>query len=121
MTLLTENVPEGDRVAEKLEIAEFELLDARIKFGIIGAGLADAGEVAFHISSENGDANAAECFRHYLERDRLTGAGRTSDQPVPVCHRGQQDQIFCTFCNDEGGNHESDFSRGNWNRHGPTR
>src|SRR5215472_4453700 len=113
MTLLTKNVQESDRVSEELEVGESELLDARVELGICGAGLADAGEVAFYIGGEDGHADPAECFRHNLERDGLTGARRTGDQTVPVCHSGQQDQIFCTVCNDEGLSHESDFSNRN--------
>src|ERR1700751_5870615 len=113
MTLLTENVPKGDRIGEELEVGEFELLDARIELRISSAGLADAGEVAFHIGCEDRHTDAAECFRHDLELDRLAGTRRSSDQSVPVCHPGQQDQIFCTFCNDKGLSHESDFSNRN--------
>src|SRR5215469_11965813 len=60
MTLLSENVPEGDRVGKELEIGKLELLDARVKLGIVGAGLTYAREVALHIGSEHRDTDPTE-------------------------------------------------------------
>ena len=63
-----------------------------LHFGIIPARLADSGKVAFHIGGKNRHADAAETFRHHLQRDRFARAGGASDEAVPIGHAGQQVQ-----------------------------
>jgi hypothetical protein len=57
------------------------------------AGLADAGEVAFHVCREDRYTDAAECFRDDLEGHRLAGAGGARHKAVTVGKAGQQHQI----------------------------
>ena len=57
MALLAEDVPEGDGGGGELEAGEIEALEAGVEFGTRGTGLRDAGEVAFDVGREDGDAD----------------------------------------------------------------
>ena len=86
MTLLAEHVEEAGRAACELRILDAELGQALLDEAAEAAGLADAGEVALHVSHEAGDTHLAEGLRKDLEGDGLAGAGRTGDEAVAVRH-----------------------------------
>ncbi len=92
MALLSEDVPERDRATRKREAGESQFFHPVLQFGIVVARLADSGEIALHIGGENGHADAAEAFRHHLQRDGLARARGSGDQTVAIRHAGQQVQ-----------------------------
>jgi hypothetical protein len=49
-----------------------------------GSGHRHACQVALHVGEEHRNAGRREIFGEPLESDRLPGAGRARDQPVPV-------------------------------------
>jgi len=89
MALFAEDVPEGDRAAGEAEVGELELLHAFSDFGVVGAGLADAGEIALDVGGEDGNTDAAEALGHHLQGDGLPGAGCAGDEAVAVRHVGE--------------------------------
>ena len=86
MALFAEDIPAGGGIGEEGEVGEFEFFDTVRNFGIVGAGLADAGEVAFDVGGKHGHADAGEGLRHDLESDGFTGAGGAGDQAVSIGH-----------------------------------
>jgi hypothetical protein len=56
------------------------------------AGLAQAGEVAFHVGEEHWNAPARKALGERLQGHRLARARRAGDQAVPVGHLRQQEQ-----------------------------
>ena len=67
-----------------------EALEAGVELGVGGAGLRDAGEVAFDVGGEDGDADAGEGLGHDLEGDGLAGAGGSGDEAMAVAHGGEE-------------------------------
>src|SRR5580700_6977638 len=105
MALLAENVPEGDGAGSEGKIGEMEFFDAVGNFGIVGARLADAGEVAFDIGGEDGNADAAEGFGHDLEGDGFPGAGSAGDEAVAIGHLGEKVEGGCALGDEEWFDH----------------
>jgi hypothetical protein len=86
VSLLAEDVPKRYRSALELEAVELHLLYALSDLGIVLARLADAREVTFDIGGKYGHADAAEGLSHHLQRDGLSGAGRSRHQAVTIGH-----------------------------------
>ena len=57
-------------------------------------GGGDAGEIAFDVGGEHGDAEGRDLFGQHLQRLGLAGTGRAGHQAVPVQHR-QRDAHLC--------------------------
>jgi len=55
--------------------------------------LRDARQVAFDVGHEHRDADARETLGHHLQRDRLSGAGRSGDEAVAVGERRQEAEL----------------------------
>ena len=77
-------IPQRDRAGERGWQVDAAFLERGGQLVADGAGLADAGEVAFHVGHENRHADGRELLRDGLQGDRLAGAGGPGDQPVPV-------------------------------------
>src|SRR5208283_288326 len=75
MTLLAEHIPAGDRTSCEAEILQLQFLYALGNLRIVRAWLADSGKIALYIGGEYRHADAAERFRHHLQRYRFSGAG----------------------------------------------
>src|SRR5215468_520858 len=99
MALLPEYIPERDRAAGILKVAQAELLDALLQLGIVLPGLADARQIALHVRSKHWHAGAAESLSHYLQRDSLAGTGGSGNQPVTVRHHRQEVEFVVTLGN----------------------
>ena len=81
---LAKDVPENDRPAAGGKILDTDFFEALVDLGVRRDGLAQAGQVAFYIRQEYRHSNAREPFRQNLQRDGLTGTGRTGYQAVAV-------------------------------------
>src|SRR5580704_16225558 len=110
MALFAENVPEGDGAGSEGEIGEVEFFDAVGNFGIVGAGLADAGEVAFDVGGEDGNADAAEGFGHNLESNGFSGAGGAGDEAVAIGHLGEEVEGGCALRDEKWFDHWGVFT-----------
>ena len=100
MTGLAIDIPERNGARGESRFLKAELPEPFAHLGRLPSGLADAGEVAFHIRHENRHAQFAETLRQRLQRDGLAGAGRSRDEPVAIRH-GRQQMDFVGALGDE--------------------
>jgi hypothetical protein len=94
-----EDVPEYYGPAGGREIVDTDFFQALVDFRVRRYGLAQAGQVAFHIGQENRDANARKPFRQHLQRNGFPGSGGAGDQAVPIAVCGQQILQVFAFSN----------------------
>ena len=113
MALFAEYIPERDRAAGKGKVGKPQFGDALDDLGFLRAGLADARKVALDVGHEHRHADAAEIFRHHLQRNGFAGAGGAGDEAVAVGQLRQQKQFLSIVLGDQGwGDHgrAPDFS-----------
>ncbi len=82
--LLTEDIPEGHRVATLGIVFNTDFLNAFIDFRVRLAGLADTGNIALDIRQKHRYAKIGEAFCEALQRDGFAGAGGPGNQAVAV-------------------------------------
>ena len=86
MTLFTEYVEEANRTSLELGVLNAEFRQSLLDEPTHLTRLGDAGEVAFHVGHETGDACLTERFCHHLQGDGLTCTCGTRYQSVAVGH-----------------------------------
>ena len=84
MALLAEDVPEHDGEGGVGVVLEADLLGALGQERLRLALRRDAGEVAFHVGGEDGDAGCRKTLGEHLQRHGLAGAGGAGDEAVAV-------------------------------------
>ena len=99
MAVFAEEIPEFDGRGFEGEIGECEVGDPLGEFWAFDAGAREAGEIAFDIRHEDGDAEAAELFGNHAEGDCFPGARRAGDEAVAVGHIWKEELFLCTFGN----------------------
>ena len=90
MSLRAEHIPQCGRAGAWGGGIELALGENAGELGADGAGLADAGQVAFHIGHEHRHADAAEVLGEGLQGDGLAGASGAGDEAVTIGQRRQQ-------------------------------
>lgn len=88
--MFSEDVPEDGGGGGVGDLSESDLGGALFEFGFAASGLGDAGEVAFDVGEEYGDAEVGEGFGEDLEGDGFSGSGRAGDEAVAVGELGQE-------------------------------
>ena len=96
MAVFAEDVPEADGRCGVCEATFGEVMGvyAALQGSVSAAGAGHAGEVAFDVGSKYGDAHAAECLGHVLQRARLARAGGAGDESVAVGHLWEQADVI---------------------------
>ena len=84
VALFAEQVPEDHRELLELIEVQADRRGALLKEILVFAYGGNAGKVAFHVGAEHRHAGIGKTLRQDLQRHRLAGADRASDQPVPV-------------------------------------
>jgi len=94
VALFAEDVPECHGAPLERVVAELEETDPLLDLRRGRPRPADAGQVAFDVGHEDGDADAAEALGHDLEGNRFPRARSPCDQAVAVGHLRKQVQVF---------------------------
>jgi hypothetical protein len=102
MPVLAEDIPARHGAPGECVVLHLQLCEALLDLGRGAAGLADAGEIAFHVREEHGHTLRAEILGQDLQRDRLARPGRAGDQPVAIGHLGQEMKVDLGLAHEDG-------------------
>ena len=110
MALLAKHIPQRGGASHRLGRCQTAFFQNTGQFFTHDAGLADAGQIAFHIGHENRHADSGKAFGQGLQGDRLAGSGGAGDQAMPVGQCRQQLALGQgVFSNKERLGHDVEF------------
>ena len=95
------HIPKAHGKALQVIVGQAVLLHPFGDFAAVMPGAANAGQIAFHVGHEHGDARLAETFGEFAQGYGFARAGRAGDEAVAVGHFGDEfdGAVLMVVCN----------------------